>query len=309
MFIVVIAAVIVVLVIIISCVRVVVQSTARIVERLGAYHATWTVGLHFKAPFIDRVSRAITLKEQVADFPPQPVITKDNVTIMIDSIIFFQITDAKLYKYGVENPVNAIENLSATTLRNIIGELELDETLTSRDAINGKMRSVLDEATDPWGIKVNRVELKNIDPPESIKEAMEKQMRAERERRAVILTAEGEKQSAVLNAEGKKQAVILAAEAQKEAEIRKAEGEAQAILAVQKATADGLKFIKDVEADQALIKLRSLEALEKVAAGQATKLIIPADLQNLAGIVTSAVELAKGTAEKVPSKPASAPKN
>jgi regulator of protease activity HflC (stomatin/prohibitin superfamily) len=295
MFVVIIVAVIIVLIMMISCVRVVVQSTARIVERLGAYHATWTVGLHFKAPFIDRVSRSITLKEQVADFPPQPVITKDNVTIMIDSIIFFQITDAKLYKYGVENPVNAIENLSATTLRNIIGELELDETLTSRDAINGKMRSVLDEATDPWGIKVNRVELKNIDPPESIKEAMEKQMRAERERRAVILTAEGEKQAAVLNAEGKKQAVILAAEAQKEAEIRKAEGEAQAILAVQKATADGLGFIKAINADQALIKLRSLEALEKVANGQATKLIIPADLQNLAGIVTSVVEMAKGT--------------
>ncbi|MCK9171341.1 MAG: paraslipin, partial [Treponema sp.] len=241
-------------------------------------------------------------KETVLDFPPQPVITKDNVTMMIDTVIYFQITDPKLYTYGVENPISAIENLSATTLRNIIGDLELDETLTSRDVINTKMRSILDEATDPWGIKVNRVEVKNIIPPDAIKEAMEKQMRAERERRQQILIAEGQKQSAILVAEGQKQSVILSAEAQKEAAIRRAEGEAQAIIAVQKATAQGLQMIKDVAADDALIRLRSLEALEKVANGQATKIIIPSDIQNLAGIVTSVVEIAKDT------KPASVKK-
>ncbi|MFA6857452.1 MAG: paraslipin, partial [Treponema sp.] len=234
-------------------------------------------------------------KETVLDFPPQPVITKDNVTMMIDTVIYFQITDPKLYTYGVENPISAIENLSATTLRNIIGDLELDETLTSRDVINTKMRSILDEATDPWGIKVNRVEVKNIIPPDAIKEAMEKQMRAERERRQQILIAEGQKQSAILVAEGQKQSVILSAEAQKEAAIRRAEGEAQAIITVQKATAQGLQMIKDVAADNALIRLRSLEALEKVANGQATKIIIPSDIQNLAGIVTSVVEIAKDT--------------
>ena len=278
---------------IIKNIRIVPQSQAFIIERLGGYLTTWSVGLHVKVPLIDRVANKVSLKEKVLDFQPQPVITKDNVTMMIDTVIYFQITDPKLYTYGVENPMNAIENLSATTLRNIIGELELDGTLTSRDVINTRMRSILDEATDPWGIKVNRVEVKNILPPEGIREAMEKQMRAERERREAILIAEGEKQSAILVAEGKKAAMILEAEAEKEAAIRKAEGEAEAILAVQEATAVGLSKIKAIQADENLIKLRSLEAFEKAANGQATKIIIPSDIQNMAGIFTSASELLK----------------
>lgn len=293
-----------VLILIIANVRIVAQSNAFVIERIGAYNATWSTGIHVKIPFLDRIAARVTLKEQVADFPPQPVITKDNVTMMIDTVIYLQITDPKLYTYGVINPINAIENLATTTLRNIIGELELDETLTSRDMINNRMRLVLDEATDPWGIKVNRVEVKNITPPKSIQEAMEKQMRAERERRESILKAEGEKQSAILVAEGQKAsailkaeaekaAVILQAEAAKEAAIREAEGEAQAILSVQQATADGLAMIKLVNADDALIKIKSLEALQKVADGQATKIIIPSDIQNLAGIVTSVAELVK----------------
>jgi len=293
-----------VLILIISNVRIVSQSNAFVIERLGAYNATWSTGIHVKMPFIDRIAGAVSLKEQVADFAPQPVITKDNVTMMIDTVIYMQITDPKLYTYGVINPMSAIENLTSTTLRNIIGELELDETLTSRDMINTRMRTVLDEATDPWGIKVNRVEVKNIAPPKSIQEAMEKQMRAERERRESILKAEGEKQSAILVAEGQKAsailkaeaekaAVILQAEAAKEAQIREAEGEAQAILNVQKATADGLNMIKSVNADDPLIKLKSLEALQKVADGQATKIIIPSEIQNLAGLVTSVAELAR----------------
>ena len=292
------AVILLIVILIIPNIRIVPQSKAFIVERLGAYIATWQVGIHVKIPFIDRIANRVSLKERVLDFKPQPVITKDNVTMMIDTVIYFQITDPKLYTYGVENPMNAIENLSATTLRNIIGELELDGTLTSRDVINTRMRSILDEATDPWGIKVNRVEVKNIIPPDSIQEAMEKQMRAERERRESILIAEGQKQSAILVAEGKKASLILEAEAEKEAAIKKAEGEAQAILEVQKATADGLAMIKSVAADEAVIRLRSLEALEKAANGQATKIIIPSDIQNLAGIVTSISELAKNTASK-----------
>ena len=287
----VIAVTVLVLAIIIKNIRIVPQSQAFIIERLGGYLATWGVGIHVKVPLIDRVANKVSLKERVLDFQPQPVITKDNVTMMIDTVIYFQITDPKLYTYGVENPMSAIENLSATTLRNIIGELELDGTLTSRDVINTRMRSILDEATDPWGIKVNRVEVKNIIPPSTIQEAMEKQMRAERERRESILIAEGQKQSAILVAEGKKAAMILEAEAEKEAAIRKAEGEAEAILALQTATAEGLERIKAVQPDEGLIRLRSLEALEMVADGQSTKLIIPSDLQGLAGMVVSASEL------------------
>jgi regulator of protease activity HflC (stomatin/prohibitin superfamily) len=288
-----IALIVIAMILVITNIRIIPQSQAAIIERLGAYSKTWNVGLHVKVPFIDRIANKMSLKERVLDFDPQPVITKDNVTMMIDTVIYFQITDPKLYTYGVENPISALENLSATTLRNIIGDLELDETLTSRDVINTKMRSILDEATDPWGIKVNRVEVKNIIPPEAIKEAMEKQMRAERERRQQILIAEGQKQSAILVAEGQKQSIILAAEAQKEAAIQKAEGEAQAILEVQKATAQGLQMIKDVAVDQSVIKLRSLEAFEKAANGQATKIIVPSDIQDLAGIVTSITEIAK----------------
>ena len=288
-----IALIVFLLAIIIKNIRIVPQSQAFIIERLGGYLTTWGVGLHVKVPLIDRIVNKVSLKERVLDFQPQPVITKDNVTMMIDTVIYFQITDPKLYTYGVENPMNAIENLSATTLRNIIGELELDGTLTSRDVINTRMRSILDEATDPWGIKVNRVEVKNIIPPETIQEAMEKQMRAERERRESILIAEGQKQSAILVAEGKKAAMILEAEAEKEAAIRKAEGEAEAILALQTATAEGLARIKAVQPDEGLIRLRSLEALEKVADGQSTKIIIPSDLQGLAGVVTTAAELLK----------------
>ena len=283
----------IVMILIITNIRIVPQSHAFIIERLGTYAATWQTGLHVKVPFLDRLANHVSLKEKVLDFPPQPVITKDNVTMKIDTVVYMQITDPKLYTYGVENPMTAIETLTATTLRNIIGELELDATLTSRDVINTKMRSILDEATDPWGIKVNRVEVKNIMPPEAIREAMEKQMRAERERREKILVAEGQKQSEILVAEGKKQAKILEAEAEKEAKIRRAEGEAEAIRNVQQATADGLKMIKEAGADDSVIKLRSLEALEKAADGQATKLIVPADFQNLAGVVASVAEIAR----------------
>lgn len=274
-------------------IRVVSQSQAFIIERLGGYHSTWNVGLHVKMPFIDRIANKMSLKEKVFDFPPQPVITKDNVTMMIDTVVYFQITDPKLYTYGVEKPINALENLSATTLRNIIGELELDESLTSRDVINTKMRSILDEATDPWGIKVNRVEVKNIEPPQAIREAMEKQMKAERERREQILIAEGHKQSAILEAEGKKQALILEAEAKKEEAIQKAKGEAQAIREVQQAKAAGLTMLKEVGIDEKVIKFRSLEAFEAVANGQATKIIIPSEIQNMAGVVESISQIAK----------------
>ncbi|MBQ6056124.1 MAG: SPFH/Band 7/PHB domain protein [Treponema sp.] len=288
-----IAILFVVLILILVNVRIVPQSGAFIIERLGAYCATWNVGIHVKLPFIDRIANTMSLKEKVRDFAPQPVITKDNVTMQIDTVVYCQITDPKLYTYGVENPMNALENLTATTLRNIIGELELDETLTSRDVINSKMRSILDEATDPWGIKVTRVEVKNIEPPVAIREAMEKQMRAERERREQILIAEGQKQSQILIAEGKKQSMILEAEAEKEAAVQKAKGEAEAIMEVQKATSMGIKMLKEAGADESVIRLRSLEALEKVADGKATKLIIPADLQNMAGVVSAAAEMLK----------------
>ena len=288
-----IAVIAIIMILNITNIRIVSQSEAFAIERLGGYNTTWNVGLHVKLPFLDRISNKVSLKEKVFDFPPQPVITKDNVTMMIDTVVYFQITDPKLYTYGVEKPINALENLSATTLRNIIGELELDESLTSRDVINTKMRSILDEATDPWGIKVNRVEVKNIEPPQAIREAMEKQMKAERERREQILIAEGHKQSAILEAEGKKQAMILSAEAEKEAAIQKAKGEAEAILEVQKATADGLKMLKAVGMDEAVIKFRSLETMEKAANGQATKIIVPADFQNLAGVVSAISEIGK----------------
>ncbi|MCQ2589827.1 MAG: SPFH/Band 7/PHB domain protein [Treponema sp.] len=291
---VIIALLVIITILIITNIRIVPQSQAVVIERLGAYHKTWNVGLHVKMPFIDRMCNKMSLKEKVFDFPPQPVITKDNVTMMIDTVVYFQITDPKLYTYGVEKPINALENLSATTLRNIIGELELDESLTSRDVINTKMRAILDEATDPWGIKVNRVEVKNIEPPQAIREAMEKQMKAERERREQILIAEGHKQSAILEAEGKKQSMILEAEAQKESAIQKAMGEAEAIREVQKAKAEGLKMLKDAGMDDKVIKLRSLEAFEQAANGQATKIIIPSDIQNLAGVVSSITEISKG---------------
>ena len=281
---------VVVLLLILGNIRVVPQSKAFIIERLGAYFSTWNVGMHIKFPFIDRIINVMSLKERVMDFPPQPVITKDNVTMQIDTVVYCQVTDPKLYTYGVENPLKALENLTATTLRNIIGELELDETLTSRDVINTKMRSILDEATDPWGLKVTRVEVKNIEPPQAIREAMEKQMRAERERREQILIAEGHKQSAILEAEGQKQALILQAEAEKEAAIQKAKGDAQAILEVQEATARGLKMIKDAAPDESVIRLRALEAFAKAADGKATKIIIPSDIQNVAGLVTSLYE-------------------
>lgn len=288
-----IAVAVLVMILIITNIRIVPQSNAFVIERLGAYQGTWNVGLHVKVPFIDRIAKKVSLKEKVFDFPPQPVITRDNVTMMIDTVVYFQITDPKLYTYGVEQPINALENLSATTLRNIIGELELDESLTSRDVINTKMRSILDEATDPWGIKVNRVEVKNIEPPQAIRDAMEKQMKAERERREQILIAEGHKQSAILEAEGQKQALILQAEAQKESAIQKAKGEAEAIREVQQAKAEGLKMLKEAGMDASVLKLRSLEAFEKAADGQATKIIVPSDLQNLAGVVTSVAEIAK----------------
>ena len=281
------------IIILVKNIRIVPQASCYVVERLGAYHKTWSVGLHVKLPLIDKVSAKVSVKEIVIDFEPQGVITRDNVTMMIDTVIFYQITDPKLYCYGVANPMSAIENLTATTLRNIIGELELDETLTSRDTINTRMRTILDEATDAWGIKVNRVEVKNIIPPADIQEAMEKQMRAERQRRESILRAEGEKKSAILIAEGEKESAILRAEASKEAAIREAEGQAEAILKVQDATARGLLKIKIVQADEALIKLKSLESFVAVANGQATKIIIPADIQDMAGLVTSFKEIAK----------------
>ena len=274
-------------------IRIVPQARAYVVERLGAYHGTWQVGLHFKVPLIDKIARKVSLKERVIDFPPQPVITKDNVTMEIDTVIYFQITDPKLYAYGVESPMDAIENLTATTLRNIIGELELDESLTSRENIESKIRLVLDEATDPWGIKINRVEVKNITPPRDIQTAMEKQMRAERERREAILIAEGEKKSAILIAEGQKEAAILQAEAKKQTAIKEAEGQSEAILMLNKATADGLRLIKEAELDDAVIKLKSLEAFQKAADGQATKIIIPSEIQGLAGLATSVKELVK----------------
>ncbi|MBQ0003756.1 MAG: SPFH/Band 7/PHB domain protein [Treponema sp.] len=300
------AVIAIVILLIITNIRVIPQSTAAVIERLGAFHSTWQVGLHVKIPFIDRIANRISLKEKVLDFDPQPVITKDNVTMMIDTVVYFQITDPKLYTYGVERPMNALENLSATTLRNIIGDLELDETLTSRDVINTKMRAILDEATDPWGIKVNRVEVKNIEPPKPIRDAMEKQMKAERERREQILISEGHKQSAILEAEGKKQSMILEAQAQKEAQILKAEadkeaqiqralGEAEAIREVQSAKAEGLKMIKDVKLDDGTLKLRSLEAFEQAADGQSTKIIIPSDIQNMAGLVSSLTEITKAS--------------
>ena len=293
---------IVVLLILSSCIRIVPQAQALVVERLGAYLETWSVGVHFKVPFIDRVAKRVILKEQVVDFAPQPVITKDNVTMKIDTVVFFQISDPKLLAYGVENPIMAIENLTATTLRNIIGDLELDQTLTSRETINTKMRAALDVATDPWGIKVNRVELKNIIPPAAIQDAMEKQMKAERERRESILRAEGEKKSTILVAEGKKESAILEAEAEKEAAIlraeaqkekmiREAEGEAEAILKVQKAEADGLRFIKEAGADNAVLQLKSLEAFAKAADGKATKIIIPSEIQGIAGLVKGLTEV------------------
>ena len=293
---------IVVLLILSSCIRIVPQAQALVVERLGAYLETWSVGVHFKVPFIDRVAKRVILKEQVVDFAPQPVITKDNVTMKIDTVVFFQITDPKLFAYGVENAIMEIENLTATTLRNIIGDLELDQTLTSRETINTKMRSALDVATDPWGIKVNRVELKNIIPPAAIQDAMEKQMKAERERRESILRAEGEKKSTILVAEGKKESAILEAEAEKEAAIlraeaqkekmiREAEGEAEAILKVQKAEADGLRFIKEAGADNAVLQLKSLEAFAKAADGKATKIIIPSEIQGIAGLVKGLTEV------------------
>ena len=295
---------VILLCILVSCIKIVPQAQAYILERLGGYQATWGVGMHFKIPIIDRIAKRVPLKEQVVDFAPQPVITKDNVTMRIDTVVFFQITDPKLFTYGVENPLMAIENLTATTLRNVIGDLELDETLTSRETINTKMRASLDVATDPWGIKVNRVELKNIIPPAAIQDAMEKQMKAERERREAILIAEGEKKSTILVAEGKKAEAILAAEADREAQIlraeaikeatiKEAEGQAAAILAIQQANADGIRFIKDAGADDAVIKLKSLEAFAKAADGQATKIIIPSEIQGLAGMAKSLVEVGK----------------
>ena len=295
---------IVALIIIASCVKIVPQAHAYVIERLGGYQATWDVGLHFKVPFIDRVARRVILTEQVVDFAPQPVITKDNVTMRIDTVVFYQITDPKLFCYGVENPIMAIENLTATTLRNIIGDLELDETLTSRETINTKMRATLDVATDPWGIKVNRVELKNIIPPTAIQDAMEKQMKAERERReavtraegekrSTILVAEGKKASAILDAEAEKQAAILRAEAKREATIKEAEGQAEAILRIQQANADGLRFLKEAAPDDAVLQLKSLEAFAKAADGKATKIIIPSEIQGIAGLVKSVVEVAE----------------
>ena len=303
-FLIVIAFIILMLFLLASCIKIVPQAHALVIERLGAYQGTWGVGLHFKVPFLDRVAKRVILKEQVVDFAPQPVITKDNVTMRIDTVVYFQITDPKLFAYGVERPIMAIENLTATTLRNIIGDLELDETLTSRELINTKMRASLDVATDPWGIKVNRVELKNIIPPQQIQDAMEKQAKAERERRAAVtqaegektatvLVAEGKKESAILDAEAEKQAAILRAEAEKEKMIKEAEGQAEAILKVQQANADGLRFLKEVGVDEAVIQLKSLEAFIKAADGQATKIIIPSDIQKLGGLVTAATELVK----------------
>ena len=301
--------VVIILILLVRCLRIVPQAYVYVVERLGAYHASWGTGLHIAVPIIDRVSKKVNLKELVADFPPQPVITKDNVTMQIDTVIYLQITDPKLYVYGVDNPIRAIENLTATTLRNIIGDLELDQTLTSRDIINSKMRMILDEATDPWGIKINRVELKNIMPPKEIQDSMEKQMKAERERREKILQAEGEKRSSILVAEGEKESMILRAEAEKEAAIlradaekeatiRKAEGEAQAILKVQQATAEGLKMLNEASPDKSVIAIKSLEAFEKAADGKATKIIIPSEIQSIAGLAAGLKEIV--TDDKTP---------
>ena len=287
----------IVIIILVRCVRIVQQAKAYVIERLGAYKTTWNVGLHFKLPFIERVAKVVSLKEQVADFPPQPVITEDNVTMQIDTVVYFQITDPKLYTYGIERPIVAIENLSATTLRNIIGDLELDQCLTSRDVINTKMRSILDEATDPWGIKVNRVELKNILPPKDIQNAMEKQMKAERERREAILRAEGEKKAAILTAEGENQSAILRAEAKKQAQILEAEGKAEAILAVQKATADSIKLLNEAAPSDPVIRIRALEAFAAAADGKATKIIIPSEIQGLAGLAEGIVESVKTPSE------------
>ncbi len=296
--------IIIIVIILIKNIRVVQQARAYVIERLGAYSTTWNVGLHFKIPFIERVARIVSLKEQVADFPPQPVITKDNVTMQIDTVVYFQITDPKLYTYGIENPMVAIENLSATTLRNIIGDLELDQCLTSRDVINTKMRSILDEATDPWGIKVNRVELKNILPPKEIQNAMEKQMKAERERREAILRAEGEKKSAILTAEGEKEAAILRATAKKQQQILEAEGEAEAIIKVQNATAQGIKLINDAMPSEAVLKIKALEAFTAAANGKATKIIIPSEIQGLAGLAAGVVESVKAPDKAEPVKKA-----
>lgn len=292
-------------IIIVANIKIVPQAHTYIIERFGGYYATWDVGLHFKVPFIDRIAKKVNMKEHVADFPPQPVITKDNVTMQIDTVIYYQITDPKLFAYGVERPMMAIENLTATTLRNIIGDLELDETLTSRDMVNTKMRSILDEATDPWGIKINRVELKNIMPPAEIQDAMERQMKAERERRESILRAEGEKKSAILLAEGEKESAILKAEAKKQAAIREAEGQAEAIIAVQSAVAEGIKKINDATPSKAYLTLKSLESFEKAADGKATKIIIPSEIQGLAGLATSVAEFVKNDMgdRSVPEKP------
>ena len=284
----------VVIFILVRCIRIVQQAKAYVIEFLGAYKTTWNVGLHFKIPFVEKVAKVVTLKKQVADFPPQPVITKDNVTMQIDTVVYFQITDPKLYTYGIEQPMVAIENLSATTLRNIIGDLELDQCLTSRDIINTKMRTILDEATDPWGIKVNRVELKNILPPKEIQNAMEKQMKAERERREAILRAEGEKRAAILEAEGEKESAILRADAKKQQQILEAEGEAEAILKVQKATAEGIRLINEAAPSEAVIKIKALEAFSAAANGKATKIIIPSEIQGVAGLASGLVEAVKG---------------
>ena len=288
-----IAILIILLVVVIPSIKIVPQAKSYVIERLGSYHQTWGNGLHFKIPFIDRIAGIITMKEIVKDFAPQPVITKDNVTMQIDTVVYFQITNPKLYTYGVENPINAIENLTATTLRNLIGELELDQTLTSRDIINSKMRVILDEATDPWGIKVNRVEVKNIIPPRDIQEAMEKQMRAERERREKILQAEGEKKSSILIAEGEKESAILRAEASRESQIRVAEGEAEAMLKLRQAEAEGIRILREAKADKSVLTLKSFEALTNMANGQATKIIVPSDLQNVATLATTVEEMFK----------------
>ena len=288
-----IALVLIVVIILVRCIRIVQQARAYVIEFLGAYKTTWNVGIHFKLPFVERVAKVVSLKEQVADFPPQPVITKDNVTMQIDTVVYFQITDPKLYTYGIEQPLVAIENLSATTLRNIIGDLELDQCLTSRDIINSKMRNILDEATDPWGIKVNRVELKNILPPKEIQNAMEKQMKAERERREAILRAEGEKRAAILEAEGEKESAILRADAKKQQQILEAEGQAEAILKVQTATAEGIRLINEAAPTEAVLKLKAMEAFSTAANGQATKIIIPSEIQGIAGLASGIVEAVK----------------
>ncbi len=288
-----IALILIIVIILVRCIRIVQQARAYVIEFLGAYKTTWNVGIHFKLPFVERVAKVVSLKEQVADFPPQPVITKDNVTMQIDTVVYFQITDPKLYTYGIEQPLVAIENLSATTLRNIIGDLELDQCLTSRDIINSKMRNILDEATDPWGIKVNRVELKNILPPKEIQNAMEKQMKAERERREAILRAEGEKRAAILEAEGEKESAILRADAKKQQQILEAEGQAEAILKVQTATAEGIRLINEAAPTEAVLKLKAMEAFSTAANGQATKIIIPSEIQGIAGLASGIVEAVK----------------